>query len=507
MDLLTELAFVLKQHQGSIAENALPKKSKLKRLYVAVAAGKVSTDEEAAQLIYKSTPKDKKFLMLKRNLISRLVELVLEVETNNIYRNNYLHIEFLCNQKLAITEKLLQQNVYHNAEKIIHKVQSQAEKYSLISIQLRCARQLRTIYALKGFPNETIAFDRTVGILSIHEDFESRAQGFWQIMQSKTKFFVSYMPSYVDEAKKYTKLLEEWLARFPSPFMRMYYLRLQTVWQHQEGALEAWHQTIKELEQLPEEFQFLRTVTLDLETNLEWTRYYRACNDIPTAHIYLDKCLNISEYQAFNKFEIVGYAFDLYIKQEKYEEAGLFLREVYRTKQFENLDPIDIAIWGIRSLYLQFIFKILGKSSKIKKYTKHFSDNKSIATFLHVRQPVSKDKRGYNLHLVILRLLFQLLYAKEETSSEGNKMMVYFQRHLKPLEHQRTGIFFKSLARVASTDFEEKYTKKRSELFYERLQAAQQNHSYDDCELVPYERFWSWIVDSGIKNQKVALAR
>lgn len=506
MDLLTELAFVLKQHQANIADQVLPKKSKLKRLYVAVAAGKVTNDEEAAQLIYRSTPKDKKFLMLKKNLISRLVELVLEIDTNKSYQNNYLHIEFMCNQKLAITEKLLQQNVYHNAEKIINKVQSQAEKYHLISVQLRAARQLRTIYALKGFPNETIAFDRMVGILSIHEDFESRANGFWQIMQSKVKFFISYMPPHIEDAKKYAKQIATWLQRFPSPFMQMYFLRIQIVWQLQSGALEEWRQSIEQLEQLPKDYPFLRTVSLDLETNLEWVRYYRATDELTLAHFYLDRCLNLSDYQAFNKFEVVGYAFDLYLKQEKYEEAGIFLREVYRTKQFENLDPIDISIWGIRSLYLQFIFKILGKGGKIKKYVKHFENQKAISNFLHVRQPVSKDKRGYNLHLVILRLLFQTLYSNEDSASEGNKMMVYFQRHLKPLENHRTGIFYKSLARIAASGYEERYTQKRSTLFYERMPNAHNGQQYDQCELIPYERFWEWILNIVTKNTSTALA-
>jgi len=501
MDLLTELAFVLKQHQASIAENTLPKKSKLKRLFLAVASGKVKSDEEAAALIYKSTPKDKKFLMLKRNLISRLVELVLDVEPNKIYKDNYLHIEFLCNQKLAVTEKLLQENVYHNAERIINKVQNQAEKYHLISVQLRCARQLRTIYALKGFPNETIAFDRTVGILSVHEDFESRANGFWQIMQSKLKFFISYMPPYIDEAQNYATQVQTWLERFPSPFMQLHYHKLQLVWQSQLGEVAQWKKSIEALNILPNTYPFIRTSLLDLELNLEWVRYFRAINDMPQAHFYLDKCLAIAEYQAFNKFEIVGYAFDLYIKEQKYEEAGIFLKEVYQTEQFSSLDPIDISIWGIRALYLTFIFKTIEEEPSIQKYIPHFQDKKDVFAFLNVRQPVSKDKRGYNLHLVVLRLLYQTIYTKEDASSEGNKMMVYFQRHLKPLEQQRTGIFFKSLARVAAANFDANYTHKRTKIFQERLLQVTYGRLYDDCELIPYELLWEYVLKMLAKNQ------
>jgi len=67
MDLLTELVFVLTQYQISIPAGILPRNSKLKRLYLAISSNKVRTDEEAAMLIYDSSAKDKKYLMLKRN--------------------------------------------------------------------------------------------------------------------------------------------------------------------------------------------------------------------------------------------------------------------------------------------------------------------------------------------------------------------------------------------------------------------------------------------------------
>ena len=97
--------------------------------------------------------------------------------------------------------------------------------------------------------------------------------------------------------------------------------------------------------------------------------------------------------------------------------------------------------------------------------------------------------------------MFQSLFTGEDTSSEGNKMMVYFQRHLKPLEHQRTGIFFKSLARVAAASFDAKYVEKRTGLFDERIAAANNTALFDDCELIPYERFWKLILK--ISNKKL----
>ncbi len=491
MDLLAELIFVLNQHQVGISENVLPDNSKLKKLYSLISLGKVRTDEQASEAIYKCSPKDKKYLMLKRNLISRLADLMLEAEPNEAYRDNYSHIQFLFEQKLAVTEKLLQQNVYHNAEKIIGKVEKKAESYHLIIVQLKCARQLRMIHALKGFPAQTEAYDRAVGILSKHFIYESKAQGFSQIIQSKVKFFISHNPDLMSQAREFSRQISEWIREFPSPFLQLYGNRIQIALQHQTHNVKDWRLSIEALSELPNQFPFLKSSSLDLEISLDWVRFHRATGDLEEMERCLEGCLKLSDYQAFNKFEVMALSYDLAMKKNDWEKALEIVKEVFRTGQFQHLDSIDISAWGIRALYLNYVFL---KLQQPKKQFAKFADRNQVFEFLTTRQPVSKDKKGYNLHLVILRLIFQKYYSTEGISSDGNKMLVYFQRHLKLLESERTGIFFKSLAKVASANFDEQYVEKREAYFFERISEAKYElFLFDDCEILPYEKLWELV--------------
>ena len=493
MDLLSELIFVLNQYQATIPDSILPRNSKLRRLYNLIAKGKANTDEEAAQLVYGSSPKDKKYLMLKRSLVTKLADLLLATEpTNTIYKDNYSNVQFVCEQKLAITEKLLLQNVYHNAERIIQKIQQKAEKYHLIFVQLRCAQQLRTIHALKGFPSETEMYDKAVGILAKHTVYESRAQGFAQIIQSKIKFFISYNPSLVSDAKRFSTQIQSWLTEFESPFLKLYFYRVQLAWQQQELALNEWQVTLQALEQLPKDFPFLRSNGLLLEIQLAWARYYQATREFNAMKVAIDHCLQLSDYQAFNKFEVMGLYFDWTMRTQDWDSATEIIQEIYKTSQFESLDPIDISCWGIRALYLHFILITQNQGAVPAMTVPKLLQKKHAYEFLSGRQPVSKDKKGYNLHLVVLRLLFQMVYNRQDTSNDGNKMLVYYQRHLKLLEDRRTGVFFKILAKLASNNFDRIYIQKRSLRFQDQL-ADPQLHN-DACEVIEYQELLRRVI-------------
>jgi hypothetical protein len=153
MDLLLELAFILSKYPLKSLDQILPKDSKMRRLFDAVSKGVIQSEEEAAHFLYETSPSDKRYLMLKRNLINKLFELLLssDLEVEKKIRKskrkdifNQEETKFLANQYLIIADKLLIQNVYHNAEKIIERVRQKAKAYHLCAQRI-CQRN-RKIY-------------------------------------------------------------------------------------------------------------------------------------------------------------------------------------------------------------------------------------------------------------------------------------------------------------------------------------------------------------------------
>jgi hypothetical protein len=498
MDLLTELAYILSHYLPRNFESALPKGSKMRQLFDLVATTPDTNDEKAASIIYQSPASDKRYLMLKRNLINKLIDLVLEVESGR--KDNYAEERFACLQKLLISEKLLQHNVYHNAERIIGKVQQIAEQYHLIDVQVQCALQFRTINALKGFPVETGTYHQASNILSLYLAYEMEAQGRWQQLQSKVKFFISYNPDIIEEADAYIATTAERLDEFDSPFMRLYLCRMRAIRYRKSYDLLQWGEAVKELVSLVQAHKFLRTDAIMLESYLEHARFLYASADLAKAEKKIKKSMQYASYSAFNLFEIMALAFDVKMKLQQYDEAGKIWQEVTKVPQFEALDPIDVSSWIIRGIFLRFVWTCRQESKKIAFYLPAIEARSKVLDFLQAKQPVSKDKRGYNMHLVILRLFMQAEANLnngnlDDISSEGNKMMVYFQRHLKPIAHLRTGEFFKSLSKIASAAFEKAYIAKRQVKLQQRLATDWHIIPYDECEVVAYEKLWEMVVE------------
>ena len=105
MDLLSELVFIIMQRPPKHVDALLSPSSKMRQFFNLLQHGKASTDEEAAKYIYNSLPKDKRYLMLKRNLVNKLTEIVLDTEYFD--RGNIHSIKFECEKELTVSMKLL----------------------------------------------------------------------------------------------------------------------------------------------------------------------------------------------------------------------------------------------------------------------------------------------------------------------------------------------------------------------------------------------------------------
>lgn len=489
MDLLAELVYVLSLHFPKDFDDVLPITSKMRRLFDLVSQGNIQSDEEAASIIYQSSPKDKKYLMLKRNLINRLVDLLREATpTQEVV--TYEDERSYCQQKLMVSERLLQQNVYHNAERIVSKNLQRAEKYHLVDIELACALQMRSIASLKGYNSQVELWQHAVVKLQKKLNNEQQALGYVQIVKAKTKFFLSYQDAFVEEIRYYLSTMPAVDGlKDKSAFTQLYYWRLRVELHRYKPDLDLWKQAIHHLQLLFNQHAFLLTDFWVLDLYLCYIKYHKTTGAHLAVKSFIDKGLAITEYAAFNRFEFMECLFDWNLRQLEYTEAYHIISEVQSTAQFEQLDPIDKASWGIRGLFLYYI--TANTPNEGRPQFPLFEQPSKIREFLSVKQPVSSDKRGYNLHLVMLRFFFLLVFDPQaELSSEGNKMMVYYQRHIKLIEHTRTGVFFKSLAKAAINNMKLPYLLKREKKLFDRLEVAQKEVGLDECELIPYEVLW-----------------
>ena len=508
MDLLLELAFILSKYPLKSLDQVLPKDSKMRRLFDAVSKGIIQTDEEAASFLYETSPSDKRYLMLKRNLINKLFELLLssDLEVEKKIRKskrkdifNQEETKFLANQYLIIADKLLIQNVYHNAEKIIERVRQKAKEYHLIETEWECVRKLRTIYALKGFANETEKYTLEAQELREEMIFLDNLKSYWEVMQAKTKFFIGQYSEWEAEAYAAEKLTEKYYKKYEEdeknthPLAKLYGFRFRnTRLLQSQPKLEDLQKNTNDWQEHFQTYPHLNTPTRNLELLTAQIYTHRYAGEFLQALQLIKKATKLTTYQAFNKFKIQELYFDTLLKinepKHGYKQAALILLEVLETPQFERLDKWDKSSWRLRVAYLFLILE--DKDPKlVRKFTPNFYRKNLLLQLPD--EPITKDKTGYNIIRIWIKLVFLFYTGIEDFVSEANNLRNYYQRHLKDSKDERLRQFILYLIKTAQNDFNPIF------LIENKLVLPKENYTF--TEFGCYERMEELILNFCVK--------
>ncbi len=501
MDLISELVHLIAKDPPRSLELMLPNGTKSRKLYDAVLEGRIVNDSDASQLIYNATEQEKKYLMLKRNLTRKLFELILIAPHSEINRTNYVFVQFECEKELTIARKLLIQNVYHNARKIALRVEKVARKLYLVELQLNCAKVLANIYSLEGNTKAAVKTHQHIKGLIQENIALVETRCLWEELYSETKHTLALTKPIADKALKYAQQIEQFLQQTSSPFVRMYYYRVLLFHYKHAQNPDMVLQTIQQFQKLLQDHPFVKTREIMVEIELELAIYYSNAKQLNQATQHINLCLKNTNYDTFDKFLMQTWHFDIQIRNENYTKALHICEEVKQTTQFQYLNPIDKAVWKMKEALLYLVVATKETPDKgLSEYTASYEKQYSHADFIHVCSATTKDKKGYNIIYQYSDLLMQLAFHNHDFDAEGNKMMVYYYRHLKNQSQQRTRYFFYHMSKLASVNFSKDEAQKRAELFKEDI--ANIPGQYDLCEWIPYEVLWN-VVLSMVKSPVV----
>lgn len=126
-----------------------------------------------------------------------------------------------------------------------------------------------------------------------------------------------------------------------------------------------------------------------------------------------------------------------------------------------------------------------------------------ILKFLNEVPNYSKDKRGFNIAILIIQILYMLEkgdYTGIINRSEA--LNVYCSRYLRKDESYRSNCFIKMLLTMEKEDFRYERTKQLAMKYYRKLTEGNeegQNIVYE-WEIVPYEILWDKVLNR-LKNR------
>lgn len=477
------MANVIEQDRPKSFNLLIPRDSKLRRLYD-LSLNPVLSETDISNKIYKSRPGDKRFLMLKGSLINKLSEIILISEHSDINKNNYIKAQFECEKQLTIAKKLLFVNVYHNAEKIAKKTLKRAIRYHLIDVEVECYILLRKINYLKGFPDKTEDFNTlATNKLLIHSKVND-AKGTTEMFLSEIKFLRAQSKTVAEKCGRYI---------FPlvandkeSPFIELAILRIRLIKAHQENDIEEWSQTITEVRGFLKEYPYLFTEHLALELNVSEAKYHLAVCDYKKAKKTLSSLLKFTSFASYNRYEVMAEQFHFFCHQEQLKKAKKIIDEVFESFQFEMLDDMDKAAWYIRSAYLRIAIDFTSSSIEFDRFK-----NKKLTQFFNNCKSISKDKAGYQLQFIFVRLL--LLHFREsiDYESEHNSLKVYHSRNLKGNLPVRGSIFYAHITKLTKARFSKTAYKQLSNTIHDGLK--KHPRYIEHTEVFSYEYLWEII--------------
>lgn len=179
------------------------------------------------------------------------------------------------------------------------------------------------------------------------------------------------------------------------------------------------------------------------------------------------------------------------LAMERYEESALESGRI-ETKQVERLHSAEYAA-SFRVIFAyQHILSKLGLLPNID-LPKQVADFR-LSRFMNQVQLLEKNKQGYNIHLRIIELIYLVVSKKYDTfidKTEGVEK--YVVRYLSKPDHQRNGLFLKMLVSAVKHNFDPEVIAREEQDNFNKLKSLDNVAFLMDLpstEIIPYDQLW-----------------
>jgi len=190
---------------------------------------------------------------------------------------------------------------------------------------------------------------------------------------------------------------------------------------------------------------------------------------------------------------------DLYLTlafhSKEYQEVYYIFNRAANHRKFKRLNPLLKEKWQISEAYVHFLV-FVDKIVPIRS-DERFSNFK-LGKFLNSVPIFSKDKRGLNIPILVIQILFTI--AKRDFETAINRIEAikkYCSRYLRKHQNFRSNCFIKMLLQAPISGFHKAGTERRAAKYLEQLKSAPleiTNQAYE-VEIIPYEDLWDIIIE------------
>jgi hypothetical protein len=475
-------------------EGSLSTKAKI--FYDGISEGVFSDDEKAARYLYDSNPKDPNYLKLKYRLKQKLYNTLFFIDTNKsnytdhrkaLYKSHkdYITFKFLINQLSRAPAIKLGENILRNAL-----------KFDFTDIIVLLSRDLRTHYGYLD-PNKS-KFEKYNYLIKKYRevlDAEILAEEYYSVISNM------YSGQKAGKSDSIKKTISEFCATLKSKqphiesFLFNYFTYTllsfkHTLSQEYRSTIDICDEAILFFSRKP-----FTSKLIEYSFQNNKTFCYLNTGDYDEALVNIEKNLKLIKPGTFNWFKVNNFYFIQTMLTENYQKAYELVADVTNNKKL-NLFETHKESWLLKEAYINFLIKI-GKIDPSKSPGKNLKKFR-LYKFLNEVPLYSKDKRGLNVSILIIQLLFLIeLKNYDQVLDRIDSLNQYCYRYLRNDDSLRSNCFIKMLIKLPDADYHplrlKRYTKKVYDKFIQTKFVV--SEQITEIEIIPYEKLWNIVLE------------
>lgn len=462
------------------------------RLYDGLTRGTIKSPEDIARKLFPDA-KDKAASVnrLQSRLWEALLDVVFLIDANKSGFNELQKAYYQCYRDMTaaiiFNGRLQRTTGMVVAEKTIKK----AIQFEISNIVVEMASELRGYYGVViGDKYKWKHYDALLREWSDKRRLEILVEGYYIALMFNFVYSKSTKKEFSEEVESFIQSIEgEMRAKGTVKCFSFYYILKALKFEIENDFLQ--------LQVLSEEALRFFESRKKLSTGPIFYTFHKSLliattrlRKFPIAESAAVNCVKYTTPGTLNWYNSQYLTLILFLQSERFEEAWATWKKTAASAGFDKLPTANKESWQIAEAMVQFLMK----SDKIQALSEEDRRKKfRITKFLNEVPAFSKDKRGNNINILVLHILF-LVQGKRynEIHDRVESLRVYASRYLRKDDMFRSNCFIRMLMCLPAGYFHKEAVLRKAKPFWEKLQTVPYVKADQpiEVEIVPYETLW-----------------
>jgi hypothetical protein len=502
MEQLIELVNIVSKNKAKTLDtvgNFPEKDNLLKRLYDGIADGRFKNDIEATDLLFPgASAGSQNYTKLKRRLYQRLINSVFFIDVNKPEYDELRKAYYTSYKDFAALKILIGKGAIKTSVPLAESILKRARRFEFTDLVVNVLRELQLMYA--GPKADQKNFEKCNRLLKQYSEvfhaelLAAQYYNFITIQISKSR---ASRPELAATARKFSEELRKHAGRFQTyRFIMFAYNVFALSYQIESDYFNTLKVCSEAVQLLQKKGSMRPRVTIFLfrekmaSCQIQLGQYQESEKS-------LEENLKLVDKGSLNWYVAHEYLMISYFHSGNYQKAFRVFLDVCYLPAFKHLPAHYHEHWKIFETYLHYFIAINEIKPDLQSQRRFgtFRPGK----FLNEVPVYSKDKRGSNITILVLQVLFLIKERKyEEVSDKLESLKYYSHRYLRKDETYRSNVFIHMLMQLPKGHFNKKAVERHADKYILKLKGMPLELSSQSVELeiVPYEKLWKFVITS-----------